>query len=125
MDEGAVIVQSTATALRVTLGDVLLFVNWMQQAHRAYESGSPLPGAPQVESDQVRSWMQLLETLQERYRQSEDRQMALESHLQAQEHEVGRLFSHLHENIASLYENLGQSEKAQEARRRASSIQAA
>ena len=122
MEEGAVIVQSTATALRVSIGDLLIFINWMQQAHKAYEMGNALPGTPQVESDQVKSWIHLIHTLQERYRQSEDRQMALEAHLQAQEHEVGRLFSHLNENIASLYDNLGQSEKAQEARRRASSI---
>lgn len=123
MEEGVLSAQGTDSALKVTLGDLLVFINWMQQSHRAFDQGEGLPALPAVDSDQVRAWAQLVEKLQARYRQSEDRQMALEANLQAQEHEVVRLMSHLHENIASLYENLGQTEKAHEVRRRSSSIQ--
>ena len=123
MEEGVLSVQSTASALKVTLGDLLVFINWMQQAQRAYEQGGGLPSLPEVDSDQVRAWAQLVEKLQARCRQGEDRQMSLEANLQAQEHEVGRLLSHLHENIAALYDNLGQAEKAGEVRRRLSAMQ--
>lgn len=51
--------------------------------------------------------------------------MSLEANLQVQERELGRLLSHLHDNIAALYENLGQEQKAQELRRRAPVIQRA
>ena len=44
--------------------------------------------------------------------------MSLEANLQAQETEVVKLVSHLHENIASLYDSLGHSQKANELRRR-------
>lgn len=124
MEEGVLSVQSTASALKVTLGDLLVFINWMQQAQRAVEQGEGLPSLPEVDSDKVRAWTQLVERLQARYRQGEDRQMSLEANLQAQEHEVGRLLSHLHENIATLYESLGQADKAREVRRRLSSMQA-
>ncbi len=124
MEEGVLSPQGTEAALKVTLGDLFVFINWMQQAERALDQGEGLPSLPAVDSDQVRAWTRLVEKLQARYRQGEDRQMALEANLQSQEHEVARLLSHLHDNIASLYENLGQGEKAQEVRRRSSSIQA-
>ncbi len=125
MEEGVLSPQGTEAALKVTLGDLFVFINWMQQAERALDQGEGLPSLPAVDSDQVRAWTRLVEKLQARYRQGEDRQMALEANLQSQEHEVARLLSHLHDNIASLYENLGQNEKAQEVRRRSSSIQSA
>ncbi len=125
MEEGVLSPQGTEAALKVTLGDLIVFINWMQQAERALDQGEGLPSLPAVDSDQVRAWTRLVEKLQARYRQGEDRQMALEANLQSQEHEVARLLSHLHDNIASLYENLGQNEKAQEVRRRSSSIQSA
>ena len=123
MEEGGLDQGSTDAALRVTLGDLLVFINWMQQAERACDRDESLPSLPAVGSDQVRAWTKLVEKLQARHRQGQDRQLSLEANLQAQEHEVARLLSHLHDNIASLYENLGQAEKAQEVRRRSSSIQ--
>lgn len=124
MEEGVLSPQGTDAALKVTLGDLLYFINWMEHAERAFGQGGALPSLPPMNSDRVKAWVQLVEKLQAQYRQSEDRQMALEANLQAQEHEVGKLLSHLHENIASLYESLGQAEKAREVRRRSSLIQA-
>lgn len=118
MGNGAMSLQSTAATSKVTLGDLLVFINWIQQVQRAYEGGDALPPSPDVDSEQVKSWVHLVGKLHERFRQSEDKQMALEANLQAQETEVARLVSHLHENIASLYDTLGQNQKAQEVRRR-------
>jgi hypothetical protein len=41
-----------------------------------------------------------------------------------QEAQLGQLLSHLHANIASLYDNLGQSNKAEEVRYRAEVLHA-
>jgi hypothetical protein len=40
----------------------------------------------------------------------------------AHEAQMGQLVSHLHANIAALYDNLGQSQKAEEVRRRAEAL---
>lgn len=122
MEEVVFTFDSTAAALKLTIRDLVLFINWMHHAHRAFEHGGALPSTPELESEQVKSWVQLVQKLEDRFRRSEGKQMSLEANLQAQEQELGRLLSHLHSNIATLYENLGQDEKAQEIRRRASLI---
>lgn len=122
MEEVVFKFESTATALKLTIRDLVLFINWMHCAHKAFEQGDPLPSIPELESEKVKSWVSLVQKLEDRFRRSEGKQMSLEAHLQAQEHELGRLLSHLHDNIATLYENLGQDDKAQEIRERASVI---
>lgn len=122
MEDVVVRLDSTASALKVTLRDLLVFMTWLERAQRAYENGDFLPATPELGSDRVRSWVHLVETLQTRCRQSEDKQMSLEANLQAQETEVARLVTNLHENIAALYDNLGRSQKAQEVRRRAAGV---
>lgn len=115
---------STTSALKVTLGDLLVFINWMQQADRAMEMGEPLPEAPDVESAQIHSWIDLIHKLEERFRRSKEKQLAVEANLVVQEAQLRDLLSQLHGNIASLYENLGLEQKAQEVRRRAEAVQA-
>lgn len=114
---------STTSALKITLGDLLVFINWMQQADRAMEMGEPLPDAPDVESTQIHSWIDLIRKLEERFRRSKEKQLALEANLVVQEAQLRDLLSQLHGNIASLYENLGLEQKAQEVRRRAEAVQ--
>jgi hypothetical protein len=41
-----------------------------------------------------------------------------------EEAQLGQLLTHLHANIASLYDNLGQAKKAEEVRRRAEALHA-
>lgn len=114
---------STTSALKITLGDLLVFINWMQQADRSMEMGEPLPGAPDAESAQIQSWIDLMRKLEERLRRSKEKQLALEANLVVQEAQLRDLLSQLHGNIASLYENLGLEQKAQEVRRRAEAVQ--
>lgn len=114
---------STTSALKVTLGDLLVFINWMQQADRAVEMGEQLPEPPEVESAQVQGWIELLRKLDDRYRRSKEKHLALEANLVVQEAQLRDLLSQLHGNIASLYENLGLEQKAQEVRRRAEAVQ--
>ncbi len=125
MEEPLTTNQSTEALLKATVGDLLIFVNWMHLTHNAFERGDPPPPAPApaVESERIRAWVDLIQKFEERHRRSEEKQVVLEGALQAQEDELGRLLSQLHENIATLYETLGQEAKAQETRQRASVIQ--
>ncbi len=113
----------TTSALKITLGDLLVFINWMQQADRAMEMGEPMPDAPDVDSAQIQGWIDLIRKLEERFRRSKEKQLALEANLVVQEAQLRDLLSQLHGNIASLYENLGLEQKAQEVRRRAEAVQ--
>ncbi len=113
----------TTSALKITLGDLLVFISWMQHADKAVESGEQLPEVPEVESEKVLGWVNLFQTLEERFRESREKQLALEANLVVQEAQLRDLLSQLHGNIASLYENLGLEQKAQEVRRRAETVQ--
>ena len=107
--------EGASSALKITLGDFLIFINWMNRAEA-------LPPLPDVDSGKVKGWIQLVQRLEERFRRSEEKKLALEANVIAQEAQLGQLLSHLHANIASLYDNLGQSQKAEEVRRRAEAL---
>ncbi|HSF67551.1 MAG TPA: hypothetical protein VLA67_08985 [Nitrospiraceae bacterium] len=111
--------EGTSSALDITLGDFLLFINWMKQTDKSLDRGEALPPPPDLDSGRVKGWIQLIQRLEERFRWSEERKLALEANVIAQEAQLGQLLSHLHANIASLYDILGQSQKAEEVRRRA------
>lgn len=117
--EDLVIEDGAASPLEITLGDFLIFINWMNQAEKTIDRSEPLPVVPNLDSAKVLGWVQLVQRLEERFRRSEERKLALEANVIAQEAQLGQLLSHLHTNIASLYENLGQAQKAEEVRRRA------
>lgn len=113
---------STTSALKITLGDLLVFINWMQQTDKALENGEQLPDAPEVDSSQVLAWVSLIQKLDERLRRTREKQLALEANLVVQEAQLRDLLSQMHGNIAALYENLGLEQKAQEVRRRAEAV---
>jgi len=115
-DEGA------SSALTITLGDLLAFINWMNQTEKSLDRDEALPTIPDLHAGKVKGWIQLVQRFEKRIHQSEERQLALEASVIAQEAELGRLFSHLHANIASLYDNLGRSQKAEVIRRRAEAL---
>lgn len=114
--------EGASSALNITLGDFLVYINWMNQTEKALERGEALPSSPELESGKVKGWIQLLQRLEDRFRRSEEKKIALEANVIAQEAQLGQLLSHLHANIASLYENLGQSQKAEEVRKRAEAL---
>jgi hypothetical protein len=120
--EDLIIEDGAASALEITLGDFLVFINWMNQTEKALDRAESLPAVPNLDSAKVRGWVQLVQRLEERFRRSEEKKVALEANVIAQEAQLGQLLSHLHTNIASLYENLGQSQKAEEVRRRAEAL---
>lgn len=116
--------EGASSALHITLGDFLVFINWMNQTEKSLERGEALPTTPELDSSKVKGWIQLVQRLEERFRRSEEKKIALEANVIAQEAQLGQLLTHLHANIASLYENLGQSQKAEEVRRRAKALHA-
>ena len=120
--EDLVIEDGASSALEITLGDFLIFINWMNQTEKALDRAETLPTVPGLDSAKVRGWIQLVQRLEERFRRSEEKKLALEANVIAQEAQLGQLLSHLHTNIASLYENLGQAQKAEEVRRRAEAL---
>jgi hypothetical protein len=111
--------QGASSALQITLGDFLIFINWMNHLEKSLERAEALPTTPDVDSGKVRGWIQLVQRLEERFRRSEEKKLALEANVIAHEAQLGQLLSHLLANIASLYDNLEQSQKAEEVRRRA------
>jgi hypothetical protein len=111
-----------SSALKITLGDFLVFINWMNQTEQALLRAETLPVMPGLDSGKVRGWIELIQRLEDRFRRSEEKKLALEANVIAQEAQLGQLLSHLHANIASLYENLGQGQKAEEVRRRAEAL---
>ena len=117
--EDLVIEDGASSALKITLGDFLVFINWMNQLEKALDRGEVLPAMPDLDSGKVRGWIQLVQRLEDRFRRSEEKKLALEANVIAHETQLGQLLSHVHANIASLYENLGQAQKAEEVRRRA------
>ncbi len=123
MEDAAVNLESTPSVLQINLTDLISFLNWLQQAQKAFENGDALPAAPDIESESAKSWVDLFCKLEGRYRLGEEKQMSLEANLQTQEAEVAQVLSRLYVNIARLYENLGQEVKAQELRRKASMVQ--
>ena len=123
--EDLVIEDGATSALEITLCDFLVFINWMNQTEKSLDRAEPLPALPNLDSAKVRGWIQLVQRLEERFRRSEEKKLAMEANVIAQEAQLGQLLSHLHTNIASLYENLGQVQKAEDVRRRAEALHCA
>ena len=113
---------SASSALQITLGDFLVFIKWMNETAKSVERGVALPTLPDLDSSKVKGWLQLIQRLEERVRLSEEKKLALAANVIAHEAQTRQLLSHLHANIASLYDNLGQSQKAEEVRRRAEAL---
>jgi hypothetical protein len=111
-----------SSAFKITLGDVYVFINWMNQTEKSLDRAEALPPLPDLDSGKVKGWIQLVQRLEERFRRNEEKKLAFEANVIAHEAQMGQLLSHLHANIASLYDNLGQSQKAEEVRRRAEAV---
>jgi len=83
--------EGASSALKITLGDFLVFINWMNQTEKALERGEALPTTPDLDSGKVKGWIQLVQRLEERFRRSEEKKLALEANVIAQEAQLGQL----------------------------------
>jgi len=111
-------------ASKTTLGDLLLFIDWMHRADAALEQAEALPPRPEIESEKVNAWVQLIQKVEERHRLMEEKRVALEANLMAQEAQLSQLLSQLHLNVASLYDTLGLQDKACQVRKKAETVHA-
>jgi hypothetical protein len=116
--------EGASSAFKITLGDVFVFIHWMNQTEKSLDRAEALPPLPDLDSGKVKDWIQLVQRLEERFRRNEERKLALEANVIAHETQMGEILSHLHVNIASLYDNLGQSKRAEDVRRRAEAVYA-
>ena len=98
--------EGASSALKITLGDFLVFINWMNQTEKSLDRGEALPTLPDVDSGKVRVWIQLVLRLEERFRRSEANKLALETNVIAQDAQFGQLISLLHSYFSSLFVNI-------------------
>src|SRR5262245_14039618 len=110
------------SALNITFCDVFVLAKWMDQTETSLGRAEALPPAPDLDSGKAKAWTQLVQRLEEHSRLNEEKKQALEANVIEQEVQLGQLLSHLHANIASLYDNLGQLQRAEEVRRRAQAV---
>ena len=122
MEELVIEEDGPSSALDISVGDVLAFIKWMNQARNSLDGGYALPNFPDVSSGKVHSWVQLVQRLDQRVHRSEEKILALEENVIGYEAEIDQILSHLHRNIASFYDHLGQSHKAEAVRRRAETL---
>jgi hypothetical protein len=123
MNEATLEQEGMTSALDITLRDIALFSNWMQEAIASIEHGHSVPAVPEVGSEQVRVWIHAIQKLDERSRIHDDRYAALETNLNAQEAQLDQVLSQLYLNTACLYESLGHMDKAREVREKSSAGQ--
>jgi len=111
-------------ASKITLGDLLVFIDWMHRADAALEQAEALPPRPEIESEKVNAWVQLIQKVEGRHGLMEEKRVALEANLMAQEAQLSQLLSQLHQNVASLYDTLGLQDKACQVRKKAETVHA-
>ena len=59
-------------ASKITLGDLLVFIDWMHRADAALEQAEALPPRPEIESEKVNAWVQLIQKVEGRHRLVEE-----------------------------------------------------
>src|SRR5262249_25418226 len=87
-----------ASAFAITLGDVLVFSNWMDQTERSLDRAEALPPLPDLDSGKVKGWIQGIQRLAERFRGNGEQSLALEATLLTSEARTGPILSHLYAN---------------------------
>jgi uncharacterized Zn finger protein len=83
------------------LSEVIAFMEWLQPAMRSLEKGQPLPDSSRLTGD-VGAWVQTLHNLDERRRESEEIQLALESEQRDREAYVQRMTQQLQASMAEV-----------------------
>ena len=83
------------------LSEVMAFIEWLQPAMKALETGNPLPDTSRLTGD-LAAWTQTIRKLDERRRESEEIQLTLESKQQDREAYVQRLTQQLQASMAEV-----------------------
>lgn len=83
------------------LSEVMAFIEWLQPAMKAIEEGQALPDSSRA-SGEVGAWIQTIRGLDERRRESEDRQSMMELERRDREAYVGRLTQQVQTSMAEV-----------------------
>ncbi len=103
---------ATLSAPDISLRDLTAYISWMQRAVAALDMGHPLPDSPDLRSEETRSWVQAVQRMEEQIRQHAERQTTLATNLHQHETQLDQVMSNVYLNMASLYETLGEFDKA-------------
>ena len=107
------LVTSPAPTTDLKLGEVMVFIEWLQPAIKALERGQPLPDSPKLNGDLV-SWIQTLRNLEERRRESEEVRINLESDMRDREAYVGRLTQQVQASMEEIKATQASSQQLQQ-----------
>lgn len=83
------------------LSEVMAFIEWLQPAMRALETGQPLPDSSRL-TGELGAWIQAIRSLDERRRESEDIQLTLESEQRDRDAYIQRMTQQLQASMAEL-----------------------
>jgi hypothetical protein len=92
---------SPAPMADLKLGEVMVFVEWLQPAIKALERGQPLPDSPKLDGN-LALWIQTIRSLEERHNESEEIRVNLESDMRAREAYVSRLTQQLQASMEEI-----------------------
>ncbi len=83
--------KSPASATDIKFNEIATFIEWLQPAVRALERGQALPDAPKLGPGEVMGWIQAVQKLEERRRESEAIQVSLEADMTARQAQLNRV----------------------------------
>ncbi len=104
---------TSSPAADVTLSAIMSFVEWLQPAIKAIEKEDPLPEPPKISAGEVSTWVQMIRTLDDRRRETEDALVSLESDMRDREAYVGRLTQQLQTSVAETKAALAKTQELQ------------
>lgn len=91
--------RSAASAMDIQLNELITFIEWLQPAVRALERRQALPDAPKLGPGEVMGWIQAIQKLEDRRRESEAVHAALEADLAAREAQLNGVTQQLEASI--------------------------
>jgi len=105
--------KSAAYATDIKFNEIATFIEWLQPAVRALERGQAIPDAPKLGPGEVMGWIQAVQKLEERRRESEAIQVALEADKTAREAQLNRATQQLQASIQEVREAQAASKQMQ------------
>jgi len=104
---------TSSPAEDITLSAIMSFVEWLRPAVKAIEKEAELPDPPKVAAGEVSAWVQMIRTLDDRRRETEDALADLESDMRDREAYVGRLTQQLQTSVAETKAALAKTQELQ------------
>ncbi|MDH5641931.1 MAG: hypothetical protein OEY28_11615 [Nitrospira sp.] len=84
----------------IKLGEIMMFVEWLEPAMAAMEQSGVLPDSPSLGPGEVSTWIHKIRNLEDRRREQEELLANLQSEIRDREAYLGRLSQQLQASIA-------------------------